>query len=94
MTDWNRFRQTDDGKFIDLAQPYLAPMEYPAAFLAAERRAETEIANLTPAQRRAGNEFGKTYVKAVLLFWGCVFALLVYTFVKCTNILDVIKSLL
>jgi hypothetical protein len=32
MTDYNRFRQTADGKWIDLANPALGPANYPASF--------------------------------------------------------------
>jgi hypothetical protein len=57
MVDWNRFRpvETDSGtKWIDLAQPWLQPMNHAAAFLSSEDfKTDEERKAERAAERRA-----------------------------------------
>ena len=70
MVDYNRFRQTEDGKWIDLAQPWMSPLDNAAAFLTAEETGYRP----SDDRPRPTNQALPPVVKVFLTFWGCVAA--------------------
>ena len=73
MVDWNRFRQTEDGKWIDLAQPWMSPLDNAASFLTLDELGPRVDQPLPPANPRI-----MAILKIIALGWACAIGLLFY----------------